>query len=196
MKQFCVVLGLVVGLLVGWAQAEEKAKTDREKLKEEFKEFKPGSDSTYNWVKDLKEGLNKMKEDKCPGLLYLFYPEDKMTAFSFEKHIFGNQSDPEMSTFGGKFVTIMLNSTDAKVLGDFMQYRGRTTVIFLAPNGKTLQALANPSPKTFKRIATMVGKKFPAKAEEEKGEKKEGGEKKEKEEKKEEKKDEKKDKEQ
>jgi hypothetical protein len=192
MKRFVVVMGLALGLMASWALAQEKQKSDLEKLKE----FKPGSDTTYNWVDDLKEGLDKMREDKSPGLIYFYCPDDKKTAYIFENKIF---ADPEFSTVGGKFITIKMNSTDEKALekaqnlrmGFISNYRGKTGVLFLAPTGKAIPPMIGPSKPAFKRAVAAIQKKFAAKESkgEGEGEKKEGKkEKEEKEEKKEEKK--------
>jgi hypothetical protein len=192
MKRLVIVLGLALAFLAGGVRAEEKAKSELE----EIKGYKPGSDTTYNWVEGLKEGLDKMKEDKCPGMLYFYCPDDKKTAFFMEKHIF---ADAEFSPVGGKFITIKINSTDAKVfeeaqnlrMGFLSNCKGKTGVLFLAPTGKPIPPMIGPNKPGFKRAVTAVEKKFAAKESkgEGEGEKKEGKkEKEEKEEKKEEKK--------
>jgi hypothetical protein len=173
MKRFLIVTGIVLSLLAGWAQAQQKPKSPQEQ-KKEFDEFKPGSDSTYSWVETIKEGLAAIKEQKSLGLFYFYNPDEKLMAFRFEK-VFA-----ETSTVGGKFVCVKINSKPEKTLeGPWQKFKGRTCVAFIDPNGVPVRVVPPPaSPKAFQSLAEAVEKKY-AKATktEEEGKKKEGEEK-------------------
>jgi hypothetical protein len=124
-------------------------------FRKDFQEFNPGSDTTYNWLESINEGLEAMKEQKSPGLFYFYSPADKSTAFLYETQIF-----PQFSRLGAKFVTVKINSQDEKALAPFQKYKGRTCVAFLDPRGKLVQTVSIPNPMTFRSTAAALESKY------------------------------------